>query len=674
MTSAFAGRFDEISLWRDAMRAGLDDVSLFLSEQGLVDEGLNALVGALRERLSAEKLVVAFVAEFSRGKSELINAIFFADTGRRVLPATPGRTTMCPVELAFDAKEPVTLALLPIATRLAGASLSELRRQPEAWTHVPLDVAQPEQLSNALCEVMGTRRVAIDEARALGLWDESNPEDNPVPDDEGLVEVPAWRHALINYPHPLLQQGLVVLDTPGLNALGAEPELTLGLLPSAHATVFIVGADTGVTKSDMAIWRDHLGGRQGATFVVLNKIDALLDPLLTPAQVAAHIEAQRRSAASILGVEPDRVFALSARQALVARVEGDAQGLAVSRLGEFETALSAELLPHRQQVLRHLIEQGVGQIQRQAARLMGDSRRQIAEQLLELRGLRGKSGAKLKLIKLRVEEEAVEFEHSHSTLLALRGMQARMIDVALEALSSAGLEAEVDRAQAEMRSTLLGLGARKAFVALSSRLGDRLRKARSQMDEVREMLGGTFSRLNAEFGFGLVLTPGPELSRFIDELGSIERSYAQYLGLGQSVRLVQPQFMAQFRRMLMGRLSVVWDGARGDIERWSGTTTTHVEVQLHERRRGFQKRAEALSRIRNASGDLEGRLAELEQQDAQLQRQLEQLVAVTQSVLSRAAGNSASGPRVAQQAGEPEGPVDLDLPMDEFVSVRRARA
>jgi hypothetical protein len=305
---------------------------------------------------------------------------------------------------------------------------------------------------------------------------------------------------------------------------------------------------------------------------------------------------------------------------------------------------------------------------------MGDSRRQIAEQLLELRGLRGKSGAKLKLIKLRVEEEAVEFEHSHSTLLALRGMQARMIDVALEALSSAGLEAEVDRAQAEMRSTLLGLGARKAFVALSSRLADRLRKARSQMDEVREMLGGTFSRLNAEFGFGLVLTPGPELSRFIDELGSIERSYAQYLGLGQSVRLVQPQFMAQFRRMLMGRLSVVWDGARGDIERWSGTTTTHVEVQLHERRRGFQKRAEALSRIRNASGDLEGRLAELEQQDAQLQRQLEQLVAVTQSVLSRAAGNSASAPRVAQQAGEPEGPVDLDLPMDEFVSVRRARA
>ena len=674
MTSAFAGRFDEISLWRDAVRAGLDEVSAFLSDKGLADDALNALIGTLRERLSADKLVVAFVAEFSRGKSELINAIFFADTGRRVLPATPGRTTMCPVELAYDAKEPVTLALLPIATRLAGAPLSELRVQPEAWTHVPLDTAQPEQLSNALREVMGTQRVSLDEARALGLWDESNVEDNPVPDDDGLVEVPAWRHALINYPHPLLRQGLVVLDTPGLNALGAEPELTLGLLPSAHATVFIVGADTGVTKSDMAIWRDHLGGRQGATFVVLNKIDALLDPLLTPQQVAAHIEAQRRSTAGILGVEPERVFALSARQALVARVEGDAEGLTVSRLGEFEAALSAELLPHRQQVLRHLIEQGVGQVQRQATRQLGDTRRQLAEQLLELRGLRGKSGAKLKLIQQRAEAEAVEFEHSHSTLLALRGMQARMVEAALELLSNANLDAEIDRTLSEIRSTLLGLGARKAFVGLSARLGDRLRRSRTQMDEVRDMLGGTFTRLNAEFGFGLVLTPGPELSRFIDELGLIERSYAQYLGLGQSLRLAQPQFMAQFRRMLMARLSAVWDGARGDIERWNGATTTHVEVQLHERRRGFQKRAEALSRIRSASGDLEGRLQELEQQDASVQRQLEQLVAVTQTVLGRAAASSASALRGAGPAAKSESAVDLDLPFDEFVSVRRARA
>ena len=60
-----------------------------LLEQELLDDADQALLAALRERLGSETLVLAFVAEFSRGKSELINAIFFADAGQRVLPATP---------------------------------------------------------------------------------------------------------------------------------------------------------------------------------------------------------------------------------------------------------------------------------------------------------------------------------------------------------------------------------------------------------------------------------------------------------------------------------------------------------------------------------------------------------------------------------------------------------
>jgi hypothetical protein len=76
-------------------------------------------------------------------------------------------------------------------------------------------------------------------------------------DENGEVEIPRWRHAIINFPHPLLDKGLVILDTPGLNALGAEPELTLNMLASAHGVMFILAADTGVTKSDLAVWRDR---------------------------------------------------------------------------------------------------------------------------------------------------------------------------------------------------------------------------------------------------------------------------------------------------------------------------------------------------------------------------------------------------------------------------------
>jgi hypothetical protein len=67
-----------------------------------------------------------------------------------------------------------------------------------------------------------------------------------------------WRHALISFPHPLLKRGLVILDTPGLNALGNEPELTINMLPAAQAVLFVLAADTGVTRSDLDMWEHHV--------------------------------------------------------------------------------------------------------------------------------------------------------------------------------------------------------------------------------------------------------------------------------------------------------------------------------------------------------------------------------------------------------------------------------
>ena len=616
---SFATSLDALSGWRSALSQRLDDVARFLGEHELIDDSAGIQVSSLRERLGNEKLVVAFVAEFSRGKSELINAIFFADTGRRILPATPGRTTMCPVELAWDAEEASSLMLLPIETRLDGLSLTELRPQRRAWKIVPLQVRDPEQLAQSLLEVTRTSFVSKDQARALGFWDDAHPDDNPPLDDAGRVEVPAWRHALINYPHPLLKQGLVVLDTPGLNAIGAEPELTLSLLPSAHATVFILGADTGVTKSDMAIWRDHLGSHAPTRFVVLNKIDALLDPLATAAAVQAQIAGVRRETARTLDVPPERVFPLSARQALAARVMGDEIALRDSHLPELESALGTQLLPQRRQVLEDVVLEGAQQIETHVARRLGDTRRQLAEQMLELRGLRGKSSSKLRLMIERVDAETAEFEQCTVRLQALRVVHSRMLKDALVGLSSDRLREEVSEMQAVMNKSLLNLGAKKAFIVLCTKLRALLTGAQRLNVEVRDMLGASFARLNAEFGFSLALSKAPEMERYIDELSLIETNYVQYLGLTQALRLSQPKFMEQFRRMLVSKLRVVFENASGDLEIWNKSTSAQVDSQLRERRRNFRRRRESLERVQTAASELELRLGEIEAQDDRLQ-------------------------------------------------------
>ena len=554
MTHSFATSLDALGEWRGALTERVDLLARFLAEHDLAQGAAGEQISSLRERLGNEKLVVAFVAEFSRGKSELINAIFFADTGRRILPATPGRTTMCPVELGWTGDEPASLALLPIETRLEGLSLGELRTQPRAWRRFELQIDDPDQLARSLLEVTRTEWVTEAQARALGFWDDAHPEDNPPRDDEGKVEVPAWRHALINYPHPLLRQGLVVLDTPGLNAIGAEPELTLSLLPSAHATVFILGADTGVTKSDLAIWRDHLGAQAPTRFVVLNKIDSLVDPLATLEQVEAQIAQQQRETARTLGVGLQRVFPLSARQALAARVEGDEMGLNESRLPILEAALGAQLLPQRRQVLEQVVQEGAQQVENHVLRHIGDARRQLAEQTLELRGLRGKNNAKVRLMIKRVDAETTEFEECTTLLQAMRAVHGRMLKDMLIDLSSDRVRDEVAEMQASMGTSVLNLGAKKAFLALCERLRNLLATAQRRNGEIREMLSASFGRLNAEFGFSLAQGKPLDFDRFTSELQLIESNYVQYLGLTLALRLAQPKFMEQFRRMLISKL------------------------------------------------------------------------------------------------------------------------
>ena len=92
MKPTFASHLDAFGQWRLETDARLAALARFAREHDLLDDGSAEWFEAMRRRLSGEKLMVAFVAEFSRGKSELINAIFFSDKGRRMMPASAGRS------------------------------------------------------------------------------------------------------------------------------------------------------------------------------------------------------------------------------------------------------------------------------------------------------------------------------------------------------------------------------------------------------------------------------------------------------------------------------------------------------------------------------------------------------------------------------------------------------
>ncbi|MGS0744255.1 dynamin family protein, partial [Glaciimonas sp. GG7] len=271
--SDLINEFQGYSAWRTTVVDALTRYQTWTAGAQLDDSVSDQRIARALLRLADDTLSIAFVAEFSRGKSELINAIFFAGYGQRILPSSAGRTTMCPTELLYDASFPSCIRLLPIETRADGQPTGDYKTAlPHVWTVLPLDTSSVDGMLEAFKQVSLTKWVPLDEARRYGLYDDSDLDAALVVDAEGRVQISQWRHAIVNFPHPLLKEGLVIIDTPGLNAIGTEPELTLNLIPNAHAVLFVLAADTGVTKSDIEVWREHIGNGAGR-MVVLNKID-----------------------------------------------------------------------------------------------------------------------------------------------------------------------------------------------------------------------------------------------------------------------------------------------------------------------------------------------------------------------------------------------------------------
>jgi hypothetical protein len=385
--------------------------------------------------------------------------------------------------------------------------------------------------------------------------------------------------------------------------------------------VFILAADTGVTKSDLTIWRQHLsvlGDSRDSRLVVLNKIDTLWDALSSPEQVQLQIASQRANSAEILGLLPHQVIAVSAQKGLLAKVNGDEPLLQASNLLELEAALGGGLLGQRRKILGAAVSRGVDALREETGRLVHVRARDLVEQVQELEGLRGKNAGVIKQMRLRIEQEQAEFDASGAKIQAVRSVHLRLLKDVFALLSATQLKGVVADLARALRQPGIKLGIKRAYGNAFERLRADLQQASKLAEDIQSMLEGSFKGLNAEYGFSLQAPEPPPLAQYFQELDLVERNHVQYLSLGNALRLAQPEFGERLARALMSRLRRVHENAVNQIELWNKSAAAQLDAQLRERRRNFVRRIEAVSRIQQAASGLNERISELQLQQAEL--------------------------------------------------------
>jgi ribosome biogenesis GTPase A len=216
----------------------------------------------LHSRLAHGRLHLAVVGEFNRGKSTFINGLI----GERLLPTSVLPITTVPTRIIYGPELSCTVRFLN------NMSPVSLRSSREAITETLL------------------RYVA----------EENNPKNK-----YGVDTVD------VTVPSPLLENGTVLIDTPGFGSTYLHNTQTaLDALTNCDAALFLLSADPPMTQTEVEFFKQVIH-HVPRLFFILNKVDLLTSGQLRQVDdfirgiLAAHLQA----------AEPPRIFHICARKA-----------------------------------------------------------------------------------------------------------------------------------------------------------------------------------------------------------------------------------------------------------------------------------------------------------------------------------------------------------------------
>jgi len=253
------------------------------------------------------------LGDMKRGKSTFLNALI----GERLLPSDVNPCTAVLTILRYGAEKTVTVHF--------NDGKSPQKLDFDSFKH----------------------KYTIDPAEAKRLEEEKKP------------AFPDVSHAVVEYPLPLLEKGIEIIDSPGLNDTEARNELSLGYVNNCHAILFVMRASQPCTLGERRYLENYIKDRGLSVFFLVNAWDQVKEALIDPddeeelreAEVRLHkvFKANLAEYCVVDGhdIYDERVFAISSIQALRKRLKNPTADLTGTGFTEFMEALNIFLTRER---------------------------------------------------------------------------------------------------------------------------------------------------------------------------------------------------------------------------------------------------------------------------------------------------------------------------------------
>ncbi len=619
--------------WKNDLILAITSFQDWLVNTGLDDSDQSLKIYETLQTLEQDRITLAFVGEFSRGKTELINAIFFSQFKRRLLPSEAGRTTMCPTEIFYDHAEPKPyMRLLPIESRLDDISITEQKRNAHAWTHIQLDTSSSENMANSFAQITSLKKVTATEARRLGLYDFVTAQDGTEISDNESIEIPMWRHALINFPHPFLEQGMTILDTPGLNSLGNEPELTINMLPNAQAAIFVLAADTGVTRSDMDIWRRHLKSfrrnQQRGLVVALNKIDTLWDDLRDEHEIKNSITRQCQDTAKTLSLDIKRIFAVSALKGLIARVRNDQQLLEQSNLKAMEHVLSDEILPHKEHLVRDTAINDINEMMQESRHIILSQYNLHTDSINQLNSLNGENEEVIQHLFDKTRHEQTVYHRNVESLQSSRKLLLEQNQHLKNIIALNKVDSQINDVRQIMQGSWTTAGMKNGMKKLFDDINSTMIEASKQAELTNRRVKSIYSRFYHENGHTHIKPKLFSIHVYQQEIQLLYQEAEEYRNSVYATMTEQSFVIKKFFISLVSRARNIYFQLNKDADNWGKQALSPLIRQVKIHKQDLKNRLEQLKLANSSRETITEQVTKLQQQASEQHENLKEINAM----------------------------------------------
>ncbi|MEI3652123.1 MAG: dynamin family protein [Dolichospermum lemmermannii FEM_B0920] len=253
------------------------------------------------------------LGDMKRGKSTFLNALI----GENLLPSDVNPCTAILTILRYGAEKKVTIHFN--------------------------DGKSPQQLDFQSFKYKYT----IDPAEAKKL------------EQEQKQAFPDVDYAVVEYPLTLLEKGIEIVDSPGLNDTEARNELSLGYVNNCHAILFVMRASQPCTLGERRYLENYIKGRGLSVFFLINAWDQVKESLIDPDDIEELTSGETRLRQVFKAnlseycyvdgqdIYDERVFELSSIQALRRRLKNPQADLSKTGFPEFMGALNTFLTRER---------------------------------------------------------------------------------------------------------------------------------------------------------------------------------------------------------------------------------------------------------------------------------------------------------------------------------------